>query len=97
VGDGLDGVVDRDPDVGFNAPSAAQQAKAIAIDDQCRTGGRQDAGFGLGVGRAESVVERGEGRRLHRTGGYRHGLGRGADGGYKEGQDCQDRVAQWHG
>ena len=69
VGDGLDGVVDRGPDVGFDAASVAQQGEVIAVDDQSRTGGRQDAALGIGIGRAERVVQRGEGRRLRRLGG----------------------------
>ena len=94
VGDGLDGVVDRGPDVGFDASSVAQQGEVIAVDDQSRTGGRQDAAPGIGVGRAKRVVERGEGRRLHRSGGRRRGLGRSAGGGYEEDQDSQDRVSE---
>ena len=52
----------------------AQQREAIAVDDQRRIRSLQDAAPGICIGRAEGVVERREGRRLHRSGGRRHGL-----------------------
>src|ERR1039457_6792271 len=100
VGDGLDGVVDRGTDVGFDASSVAQQGEVIAVDDQRRTGGYQNAALRIGVGRAERVVEGGEGRRLLRTGGRRHGLGRdtrGAyQGAYQQDQGGPDPVSERH-
>ena len=93
VGDGLDGVVDRGPDVGFDAPSVAQQSEVIATDDQRGTGGGQHTLLAFGVGRAKRIVQRGEGRRLYRSGGRGRGLGRDASGGQDE-QDGEDRVSE---
>jgi hypothetical protein len=93
VGDSLEGVVDRGPDVGFDASSIAQQSELLAVDDQSRTGGRQDATLRDRVRSAKRVVERGEGWRLQRDHGRRHGLGEDARGGYKEDQDSHDRVS----
>ena len=96
VGDGLERIVDRGPHIGLDASSVLQQSEGIAVDDQSRTGGRQDASLRIGVGRTESIVQCGEGLRLHGSGGRRHGLGSDAGGGTKKAQEGQDRVLETH-